>query len=298
MPTVESISAISRLTLIQAVDNKVAPDDPHQLAPWLRTQVDTDLAKLEAIDQVASTSELARSEKSLGVRNCLDRLESLVREGYRFIGALRSTVISEDDRAQIFAEYGWTGGLLGRMSDDRIVALARIGMSEHADIDPLWRYPADLVEDLKASVTAYQSLVPEALQGANGSAVRQRNEALTAAEQTIAQVRYWYCAASRQTVRNPNLANIGFHPRRRNRSKEEVELSAKRQEEKRQERERKQLQRLEEAMTRDMNRLEKQIDQLRAKQEKVRGSLGVPSLASAPAPAPSAPDAGDVSLMG
>lgn len=276
MPTVESVSAISHLSLIQAVDNKLNADDPHKLSPWLRRQVDVDLAALEASDQVASTSELTRGEKSAEVRESLGRLEELVRDGYRGIGAIRSSQITDEERAMVYADYGWNGGTLGRLSDDRIVALARIGVAEHPDIDAPYQYPDDLITDLKAALLAYHELVPEAKKAQKGTAVRERNETLTAAEQTLSQVRYWYYAASRLTVRNPNLANIGFHPRRKNRTKEEIEEAAKRQEEKRQERDRKALQKFEEQTERSVERLESQIDRLMAKRVQMRTALGLP----------------------
>jgi len=62
----------------------------------------------------------------------------------------------------------------------------------------------------------------------------------------------------------------------------------KRQEEKRQERERKQWQRIDDMTARTVDRLEKQLEQLRTKQETMRATLGGPSPRpdAAPAPAP------------
>jgi hypothetical protein len=45
-------------------------------------------------------------------------------------------------------------------------------------------------------------------------ATKLRNEALEAARETLAQVRFYYCSASRDTDRTPELATIGFQPRR------------------------------------------------------------------------------------
>jgi len=273
MPTVESVSVISRLALIQSVDQKLTQEDPHKLSPRLRGQVDRDLAALEETERVATTSELDRSEKSSAVREGLAKLEELVRDGYRWIAGIRSSQISDEDRAMVFAAYGWTGGLLGRLSDDRIVALARIGCVKDLDVDPAHCYPDSLVTDLENALTGYQKTLPEPGTGFKGGAVLARNETLTAAEQTIAQVRYWYCAASRLTLRNPYLANIGFNPRRKRRSKEDIEATQKRKDEKRREQERKQLERVEQETARSIQRLEEQVERLRTKHEQARKGL-------------------------
>ncbi len=290
MPSEESISVTAHLTLIQTIDDQVPASDPHRLSKLLRDQVDADLKALENADGATTSQEVNRTEKSAALRDGLAQLELLVRNGYNAIGAIRATVITEVERASVYASYGWTGGLLGRMSDDRIVALARIGCREHTEVNPAFRYSPELVTDLKKALAEYDQLTPHPVAAAAGNAVQSRNEKLEAAAQTLSQVRYWYCAASRQTTKNPELVKIGFQPRRKPRSKETIEAANKRKDAQRSGRETKRLQEIELEEQEALARLKEAVAKVRTKAAKARAEiLGEESGASASA-------AGDVTL--
>lgn len=292
MPTAESLTVTAHLSLIQDLDRKLPVGDRRKLPTWLREQLDSDLPALEQSDAVVSTTEVNRNQKSSLVAAQLERLEELVRDGYKGISAIRATAISEPERAAVFASYGWTHGFLGRLTDDRIVALARIGCRNHEDVDPDFRYSPELVADLKAALELYDQSVPAAHRPAAGSPAQKRNEKLRAASETLSQLRHWYCCTSRQTTSSPDLLQAGFQPRRKARSSDTVDLAAKRKEEQRQERERKRLQRIEEKTQRSLNRLAEQAERLRAQANEARNGLsaldaGKPSPDGQPAsPAP------------
>lgn len=216
MATADSLAAISQLGLVQAADDKRSPDgDRMRLPRWLRKQVDDDLAALEESDAATVTSEGERTGRSAAARVELERMEHLLREAYRGIGALRSSVITEAQRREVYATYGWSRGLLGRFPSDRILGLARLGVRDHGNVPKEFRYPADLAEALETALAAYDALEPEASTAVREIKVWDRNLTLKAARQTLSQVRHWYCAASRDTSRTKELSKIGFQPRRK-----------------------------------------------------------------------------------
>jgi hypothetical protein len=234
--TAQSLAVGAQLGLIQTVDNGRELSDPFKLSPRLRQQVDTDLAGLEEYDAVALTMESARTGKSLAVRESLETLERLVREGHAGIAAIRGSQISEPERREVFTAYGWAGGLLGRLSDSRIVGLARLGIRTPENVDPEFHYPADLVRELEEGLQQFDAVQPHVNSGKRQVAVRQRNQALEACEETLTQVRHWYCAASREGTKTKELAAIGFQPRRPRRSPETIALQAERTKARREER--------------------------------------------------------------
>jgi hypothetical protein len=299
MPTVESLTVTAHLTLIHDLDRKLPSGDRRKLPDWLRAQVEVDLPALEQGDALASTTEVNRSQKSDIVSSQLERLEALVRDGYKGIGAIRSTVIGDAERAAVFASYGWTGGVLGRLSDDRVVALARIGCRNHEEVDPAFRYAPELVADLTVSLEAYDRSVPATQRAAVGSPAQLRNHKLKAATETLSQLRHWYCCASRLTSANPDLIQAGFQPRRKARSSEAVESSNKRKEERRVERERNRLQRIEDNAQRSLARLAQEAERLQQQANAARSGLSALGGGEAPRETPSNPtpaSQGDVTL--
>jgi len=219
MTSVDSLAAIAQLGLIQAVDDKRDASDPFRLSASLRSQTDADVAALEASDAAVVAAESQRSGKSAAARASLDRIETLVREGYKGIAALRSSVVSEAERREIFAAYGWSRGLLGKFPDTRVLALARLGVLNPDHLPEAFRYAPDLVLELTLALREFDLLEPETTTGAREAAVQGRNAKTKAARQTLAQVRHWYCAASRDTSRTRELAKIGFQPQRKRRSR-------------------------------------------------------------------------------
>jgi len=291
----EVVNVAAQLSQIQAADDRLPADDRHKLAPWLRQQVNDDFAALTKSDSVTATTEVERSGKSDELRILLEQMELLVRDGYNGIGAIRYTHITEAERKAVYAAYGWTDGLLGRLTEDRIVSLARMGILQPTQVAASHRYSAGLVSDLKKALVAYDKMVPASATGPREAAVQVRNLKLEAAEQTLAQVRYWYFAASRETVKNPELHKIGFQPRRKARTKDTIEAATKRTDEKRAERERKQLQRIAEDEQSTLARLSEAMEKARAKAARARGELSISSGERESASAESVSD-GDVSL--
>ncbi len=214
MPNVESISTIAQMHLVKSVDVTRLATDPFKLPLLLRTQHDTDLDALETADSSTALTEGDRAGGSVAARNALTQLQAYLKEGYNCITAIRASQITDAQRLEVFTEYGWAGGLLGRFNDGRVIALSRLAVQDHPGIQPTFCYPPDLVADLNTQLGIFDANVLVAVGGARSAATHLRDAKLDDAETTLAQVRFFYCSASRDTDQTPELAKIGFQPRR------------------------------------------------------------------------------------
>ena len=214
MPNAESLSVIAQMHLIKTVDTARAAGDPFKLPVFIRTQHDADMDGLEAADGNAALSAGDRAGGSAAARAALTKLEGYLREGYKFIGAIRASQITDAQRLEVFTEYGWASGLIGKFSDGRVIGLSRLAVQAHPDIAANFCYPADLVADITAQLAVFDTNAPVATGGQRSAATHVRDAKLDNANTSLAQVRFYYCSASRDTDQTPELAKIGLQPRR------------------------------------------------------------------------------------
>ena len=201
--------------MIQSVDDVRAAEDEFKLPAGLRALVDTRLANLKARDAATQMEEGDRANASANVRDALDRLESHLRDGYNFIRGIGSYAISDADRMGLFVSYGWEKGEIGTLTDARIESMANQAITTTPAIgDPAHRYPpaqmTRIIDDL-AAVNANQ---PLATGGDRQGATRSRDDALLLMRRITARVRFFYSSASDDIDQTPELAKIGFQPRR------------------------------------------------------------------------------------
>jgi hypothetical protein len=213
-PTPIHSPPFTQLSLLQTVDTDRNEGDGFKLPPALRTQVDADFAALEAADSNTALTESDRAGGSAEARVALDKLHGLLKEGFNFITAIRSTQISAAKRLEIFTAYGWASGKLGRFNDARILGLARLAGLPHANLAEDQRYPGSLIADIIAQLDIFDAKAEPATGGDREVATRLRDTKLDLANTTLAQVRFYYCSASRDTDQTPELSKIGFQPRR------------------------------------------------------------------------------------
>ena len=214
MPNADSLAAIAQMHLIQTVDDARAAGDPFKLPGWLRTQHDTDFAALSDADSHTALTESDRAGGSQTARAALDKLEGLAKDGYNFITAIRSTQITAAQRLQTFTAYGWAAGKLGRFGDARVIGLSRLAVQPQPDLQLAWKYPADLVADITAQLAIFDANVEDKMLGDRETATKARDTKLALAASSLAQVRFYYCSASRDTDQTPELAKISFQPKR------------------------------------------------------------------------------------
>lgn len=214
MPNAESLATLAQLKLIQTTDDDRTAGDAMKLPAALRTQVNGDFTKLDEADAATAATEGDRAGGSATARAALTKLAELLHEGYKFIDAIRGTKITDAQRRGVFAAYGWVSGNLGRFGDARVIGLSRLAVKDHEDLHAEWRYPADLVADLVAQLGIFDANTGAATGGGRQGATKTRNTVLDDAGTSLAQVRFYYCSASRDTDQTPELAAIGFQPRR------------------------------------------------------------------------------------
>jgi hypothetical protein len=216
MPTTESTDLARRLKLVLTIDDKRASDDPLKLFPALRKDVMDDAENLDDADGITGSSEGERTEASGKKRKAYNELERQLRGGHRYIMALDDDTITEEERAGVLEAYLWKSGLIGRFDDTRCVALAKQAAKVSADglVKELWRYPAVRLARIAAQLAIIEDKTDAASSGDRQSANKERDAALDLAASTLLRVRFWYCCATRDADKTPELAKIDYQPRR------------------------------------------------------------------------------------
>jgi hypothetical protein len=217
MANEEASEIITRLGTVQSIDTARAAGDPFKLPAFLRADVDADRTALLATDLLTAPAEGARASASGMQKAAFTELVRQLRGGWRYIGAIDETTITEPQRLGVFNAYGWQGGEIGRLDDqERILALARLAASVTAAQagNAAWLYTAER----KARIATQLAIITGAEDLASGAgremATHVRDTALETARTTLLRVRFYYCCASRDADKTPELARIGYQPRR------------------------------------------------------------------------------------
>lgn len=215
MPNADSLSAVAQGQLIQTVDTGRAAGDRFKMPAADRTLFDSRLADLQDKDNDTALTESDRAGGSSEARAAIDRLKELLHDGYRGIAALRSTIISDGQRLELFTLYGWAGGKLGDFSDARTIGLARLGVSpDVVPENPAWAYAADLKADIAAQLAIVDAKAEDRTGGARMEATRARNGALELFGKSLSRYRHYLCSASDDLDQSPELRRAGFKVRK------------------------------------------------------------------------------------
>lgn len=201
--------------LIQAVDNLRLPGDLFKLPVWRRTLLDTRLADLKAKHAATASSEGGTLGSSTEARAALDNLLMYWRDGYNIIRGIPSYQITDAQRLSVLTSYGWEGGLIGDFTDSRVEYLANQAMFVTPQIATVaHRYPVQLIGLIEDQLLILNANQPIATGGLSQMATAARVEALTLMEAVTSRVRFYYCCASDERESTPELARIGFQPKR------------------------------------------------------------------------------------
>ena len=212
-----TLEAIETAELILQVDGTRAPADPFKLPAPLQTLITTRLTNCKGKNAAATLMEGSTVGASQQRQQAIDRLSDLLHSGYNFIASVPSDDITDAERAQVFASYGWEGGLLGDMSSPaRIEGLANTAISATADpgVPAQGKYSATLVSRITNWLGIYDAASAIANGGSRQVMIQQRNEARDQLAQADARVRLAYCSASDDGESTPELAKIGMQPKR------------------------------------------------------------------------------------
>lgn len=215
MPNAFSLAAISQGQLVKIVDSERAAGDLFQLPVAFRSEFDTTLAALELADSNTALTESNRAGGSVAARVALVQLETLVRDGYNGIKAIRSSLITDAQKLEVYTAYGWSGGKLGLFNDARVLGLARLALSADLDIEkPEWEYTADLKTEIAEQLAAFDAVADDRTGGERMGATRTRDEALAAFQTMLSRTRFYLCFASDDTDQSPELRRYGFKVRK------------------------------------------------------------------------------------
>lgn len=215
MPTQDSLEQIEIGELILAVDDGRVAGDPFKLSAALRALVAARLADLKTKDAVTLITAGGRAGASLALRTALDTLKGHVRDGYYFVKGLGSYQITAADRLAVFTSYGWESGEVGDFTDARIESLANQAITATPLItNAAYRYPTALLDLITAQLVIVNANQPTATGGTAEAATNLRNLALELLRPANDRVRFFYCSASDDEDKTPELAKIGKQPRR------------------------------------------------------------------------------------
>ena len=215
MPTQQSLEEIETAELILSVDDGRAAGDAFKLTAPMRALVVARLADLRTKDSATFVTEGGRAAASLRVRDALDTLGGLLREGYNFINGLLSFVITKADKLDLFIKYGWLQGEIGTLDDARIESLANQAATVTPTItNAAYRYPTALLDLIAAQLVIVNANQPTATGGTAQTATKDREDARMLLETANGRVRYFYCYASDDEDQTTELAKIGKQPRR------------------------------------------------------------------------------------
>ncbi len=201
--------------LLLAVDDTRAAAEPFKLPAYLRTLVSDRLTDMNAKAQAAQASEGTRSGASMTVRQALDTLEDLVKQGFQFLEGLIDAVITDAERQTVMVTYGWNQAQIGRFTDPRIETMANLAVNVTPTIpNTAHRYPDALVTQIGNQLAILNANQPLANFGSRSAAIDARDEAYELLESANERGRYYYCSASDLKDQTPELARIGRQPRR------------------------------------------------------------------------------------
>jgi hypothetical protein len=214
MPNAESLASIAQGRLVQNVDDQRAAGDNYKLPAFLRPAFDAGLTTLDADDSDTVLTESDRAGGSAAARGAIDAAKDLLRNAHSGIKAIPGTSINAGQRLEVFTAYGWSGGKLGKLGDARVIGLARLGIQAHPEVAAAFKYSADIVTGLTAQLAIFDANVDNAKVGNREAATRKRDKSLADFNVLLARARFYYCCVGAEADQTPELAKIGFQPRR------------------------------------------------------------------------------------
>jgi hypothetical protein len=208
MPPLPSISrTLAKARLILTVDARRPADDPFKLPPALTGEIRTGIATLETNFGRGCSACLPRD-----TRMTYDKLEAALLRGHAGIRAiightLLPTGISHAERLAVFTAYGWDRGLVGQLSESRLILLAELAIhAPHQISNPDWRYPTKLVELIAGLLEILHSCE-------TGEPAPETAASLVSLEAHLANARQHYQTAGADPESSRELSRIGWQQR-------------------------------------------------------------------------------------
>jgi hypothetical protein len=211
-----TLNAIETAELILQVDAARTAGDPFKLSATLNTLATTRLADTKGKNAAATLMGASTVGASEQRKQALGRLGELVRNGFNAIGAVPSEDITDAERLHAYTAYGWDGGKIGDIDIARTESLANLAVTATADagVPTAGKYPATLVSRISNWLAIYDAASLLATGGSRQTLIQARDASRDQLEDTNSRVRLFYCSASDDGERTPELAKINMQPKR------------------------------------------------------------------------------------
>ncbi len=207
--------AILQGELVLMVNGTRSPYDLHRVNDPFLTQFTNALNDAKQGNSAAIFASGDQVGAQQRVELARGKIVGLLRNGYYFILGVPEDDLPAADRADALESYGWEQGQLGDLAAvERIEALAGLAVSAGPQVVVAARYPAMVVSRINNWLGVLLANKSIAGGGTRMTVIdakdAQRDTLLT----KLARVRYLYCFASDAGEGNPELARIGFQPKR------------------------------------------------------------------------------------
>ena len=210
-----TLRAIETAELIVQTDNSRAGSDPFKLPTVLRSAVDGRLTTAKSTNAAASMTAGDTVGASVQVKEAHDKLREALRNGFNHIHSLTSEQITPAQRAAAFTHYGFTSGKLGSLTTaTRVNHLSDLAIAGASSVLAVARYPASILNKITNWLAVLEGNEAIAGGGTRQAAIEARNTAREALKAANSRTRFFYSSASDAQDKTPELARIGFQPRR------------------------------------------------------------------------------------
>ena len=194
-----TLDAIETGELILQVDGTRGAADPFKRPAPLQALTSTRLSACKGKNAAVTLMEGSTVGAAQQKQEAFAKLSDLLHNGYNGIGAVASDDITDAERAQVYASYGWEGGLIGDMSSpSRVEHLANTAITATADaaVPAQGTYSATLISRITNWLGIYDAAAMIANGGSRQVLIQQRNDARDLLQQANSRVRLAYCSAS------------------------------------------------------------------------------------------------------
>ena len=207
--------AILQGELVLMVNGTRSPYDLHRVNDPFLTEFTNALNDAKQGNSAAIFAAGDQAGAQRRVEEARGKIVGLLRNGYYFLLAVPEEDLPAADREDALTSYGWEQGQLGDLTAvDRIEALAGLAVSAGPQLPVAARYPASVTSRINnwlGVLTANKSIAGG---GTRMTVIDTKDVKRAALLVKLARVRYLYCFASDAGEGNPELARIGFQPKR------------------------------------------------------------------------------------
>ena len=208
---------IAQLRQCLAADDGVPAEAAHKLQPEFRARGESALNRLASAQQAISASARERDTASAALQSAQAQAREWIRAVFNRLKGLPPGL----NKSAVLASYGFTGGKLGELDNDRIMALLSFfSMSSAGQENPNAQLPADWLSTMSDLKTQIETQVPLATTGGRAERVRLRNEARQEADDWLSRSLAWLIYILPLRDRDPLLRDYGFTPRQLPRPKQ------------------------------------------------------------------------------